>query len=112
MEKAAFIVRPMRVSDAGDAMKLSVAEGWNQTEKDWKLFIENSENVSLVAECDNKVIGTTTAINYSGQVAWISMVLVDKEYRGHGISKSLLTAIFEKLEFIKSIKLDATSAGQ
>ncbi len=42
MEKTAFIVRPMELSDISDAMKLSVAEGWNQTEKDWKLFIENS----------------------------------------------------------------------
>ncbi len=66
----------------------------------------------MVAECDNKVIGTTTAINYSNQVAWISMVLVDKEYRGQGVSKSLLATIFKKLESCKSIKLDATPAGQ
>lgn len=112
MKKLAFILRPMELSDIRSAMKLSGAEGWNQTEKDWKLFIENPENVCMVAECDNKVIGTTTAINYSNRVAWIGMVLVDKEYRGRGISKSLLTNIFKKLESCKSVKLDATPAGQ
>lgn len=102
----------MDLNDIGDAMKLSTAEGWNQTEKDWKLFIENPGNVCMVAECDNKVIGTTTTINYSNQVAWIGMVLVDKEYRGHGVSKSLLATIFKNLESCKTIKLDATPAGQ
>ena len=112
MIKTAFILRHMELSDIGSAMKLSNAEGWNQTEKDWKLFVENAENVCMVAECDNKIIGTTTAINYSNQVAWIGMVLVDKEYRGQGISKSLLANVFNKLETCKSVKLDATPQGQ
>jgi GNAT superfamily N-acetyltransferase len=112
MRKAAFIIRHMQLSDIGNAMKLSMAEGWNQTEMDWKLFIENAENVCIVAELENKVIGTTTAINYSNQVAWIGMVLVDKEYRGRGVSKSLLTDIFKKLRNCKSVKLDATPEGQ
>ena len=112
MQKKTFIVRPMELNDIESAMKLSNAEGWNQTKKDWKFLIENPGNVCMVAECDEKVIGTTTANNYSNQVAWIGMVLVDKEYRGHGISKSLLAAIFKNLESCKSIKLDATPAGQ
>ena len=100
------------MDDIGDAMKLSNAAGWNQTEKDWKMFIESSANVCLLAECGNKVIGTTTAINYSNKVAWIAMVLVDKEYRGRGVSKSLLTNILTRLQICKSIKLDATPEGQ
>ncbi len=107
-----FILRLMELSDIGSAMKLSIAEGWNQTENDWKRLIENPENVCMVAECDNKIIGTTTAINYVNQVAWIGMVLVDKEYRGGGVSKSLLTHLFERLESCKSVKLDATPEGQ
>ena len=102
----------MERSDIASAMKLSKAEGWNQTENDWKLFIENPGNTCMLAECGNKVIGTTTAINYSNRVAWIGMVLVDKEYRGRGVSKSLLTSIFKKLESCKSVKLDATPDGQ
>jgi GNAT superfamily N-acetyltransferase len=112
MERPIFMIRPMQLSDIVDAMKLSGAEGWNQTEKDWKLFIENPDNVSMLAECNKKIIGTTTAINYSNQIAWIGMVLVAKEFRGQGVSKSLLTNILKKLEYFKSIKLDATPEGQ
>ena len=105
-------LRPMELGDIGSALELSNAECWNQTEKDWKVLIENPENVWMMAEDGNHVIGTTTAINYSNQVAWIGMVLVDKEYRGQGVSKSLLTNIFKKLEYCKSVKLDATPQGQ
>jgi hypothetical protein len=112
MGKTDFILRNMELSDIESGMKLSQAEGWNQTEADWRILIENDENVCMVAECDDKVIGTTTAINYSNEVAWIGMVLVDKEYRGGGVSKFLLTNIFKKLEHCKSIKLDATPEGQ
>jgi ribosomal protein S18 acetylase RimI-like enzyme len=107
-----FAIRPMRTADIASAIKLSKAEGWNQTEKDWKLFIENPGNVCLLAEFDNNVIGTTTAINYSNKIAWIAMVLVDKEYRGRGVSKSLLTNILQQLQSCTSVKLDATAAGQ
>ena len=102
----------MTIKDLRGAMRLSMAEGWNQTEDDWMVFIENPANICLLAEVNNKVIGTTAAINYANEEAWIGMVLVDKEYRGLGVSKSLLSGIFEKLASFKSIKLDATAAGQ
>jgi len=112
MNLAAFILRPMQLSDIESGMKLSNAEGWNQTEKDWRLLIGNPENVCMLAEYDKKIIGTTAAINYSNQVAWICMVLVDREYRGHGVSKLLLNNILKKLESCKCVKLDATPEGQ
>ena len=112
MKDITFTIRTMDLNDIQCAMRLSKAEGWNQSEKDWKLLIGNPDNVCLLAEVDGKVVGTTTAINYSNQEMWIGMVLVDKEYRGQGISKSLLTDIFQRINFCKSIKLDATPAGQ
>ena len=112
MRKTDFIVRSMQPGDIVYAMKLSNAEGWNQTENDWKLLIESPQNVCLVAEYNKKIIGTTTAMNYANQIAWIGMVLVAKESRGQGVSKLLLTNILKKLESFKSIKLDATPAGK
>jgi len=112
MKKTDFIVRPMQPGDIVYAMKLSNAEGWNQTENDWKLLIESPQNVCLVAEYNKKIIGTTTAMNYANQIAWIGMVLVAKESRGQGVSKLLLTNILKKLESFESIKLDATPAGK
>jgi ribosomal protein S18 acetylase RimI-like enzyme len=112
MQKTSFTLRPMQANDVKDGMRLSTAEGWNQTEKDWKFFIENTNNICVVAEAGKKVIGTITAINYSNEVAWIGMVLVDKDYRGRRISKMLLEYVLEKLKSFKSIKLDATLAGR
>jgi len=112
MTKTDFIVRPIQPGDIVCGMNLSNAEGWNQTEEDWKLLVQNPQNICLLAECNQKIIGTTTAMNYANQVAWIGMVLVDKEYRGQGVSKLLLTSILKKLESFASIKLDATPAGQ
>ncbi len=112
MKKVAFIVREMHPEDITGAMKLSTAEGWNQTEKDWKFLIENPRNTCVVAEHSNTIIGTTTVMNYSDKIAWIGMVLVDKVFRGQGISTFLLTDVLKKLAPFKSVKLDATPAGR
>lgn len=93
-------------------MKIKNAEGWNQTEKDWELLIHYQGSVNLVAVQDDRIIGTVCAINYAHTVAWIGMMLVDKEFRGRGISKLLLNETIRKLEKCASIKLDATPAGR
>jgi len=111
-KEMSLIIRSMRPEDVRHGMSLSTSEGWNQTENDWRLLIENPGNICIQAEVHGKVIGTTAAINYAGEEAWIGMVLVDKDHRGRGVSKALLTGIFQKLSTYPSIKLDATPAGR
>ena len=106
-----FKIRPMITNDLNQAISLSNSEGWNQTEKDWKLLLGNPHNLCNVAESNNKVIGTVTALNHSNKIAWIGMVLVDKSFRGQGVGEMLLTNIIGALKNIDSIKLDATPAG-
>ena len=93
-------------------MRLSGAEHWNQTEMDWKRLINGPQNHCLVAESENRIVGTATAMNYSDLVAWIGMVLVDKDYRGKGIAKILVSSLLDQLKSCKSVKLDSTPAGQ
>lgn len=112
MEANSIIVRPMQAGDTPAAMKLSAAEGWNQTANDWNFFIADPRNICIVAVCEKEIIATTMAINYSGRLAWIGMVLVNKAYRGRGISKLLLDHVFGKLKHFPSVKLDATAQGQ
>ena len=107
-----FFVRQMLLSDLKAALDLSMAEGWNQTEKDWHLMFDNQSNICLVAESSQKVIGTATAINYANLATWIGMVLVDKEFRKKGVGRMLVTNIIEKLKGFRSVKLDARPAGQ
>jgi len=102
----------MRADDLDQAFVLSLNEGWNQTIKDWKLLFENPENVCIVAEKDNRIAGTATALNHENKIAWIGMVLVDKSVRGQGAGKLLLENIIDRLQHIESVKLDATPAGE
>ena len=105
-------LRKMELSDMDSLMRLKNAEGWNQLEKDWALLISYKESVNLVAVLDDQIVGTITALNYDNTVAWIGMMLVDKDYRGRGIAKLLLLDAIDKLNKCKSIKLDATPAGK
>ena len=107
-----LVIRDLKISDIPAAMKLVLDEGWNQTEIGWKLFIDNPLNVCKCAIIDDKLVGTTTSYNFSNRVAWISMVLVDKSCRGHGISKVLMNSVLEDLKDVQAIKLDATEAGR
>jgi ribosomal protein S18 acetylase RimI-like enzyme len=111
-ENKIFIIRKMRPDDISQAFDLSLKEGWNQTLKDWRLLFDNPQNVCLVAEKDNMVAGTATALNHEDKIAWIGMVLVDKALRGQGAGKMLLEHIISSVKQIKSVKLDATPAGE
>ena len=71
-------LRSIQLSDIGDCMLLSEAQGWNQTEPDWKLLVDNSLNICLLAESNRQIVGSATAMNYSNQIVWIGMVLVEK----------------------------------
>ncbi len=114
MEKhhSSYEIKTLLLPDIGQAINLSNAEKWNQTKKDWELLIGNPLNVCLSAHNGGKIIGTATAINYKDEIAWIGMVLVAQEHRGNGISNMLLSGLFEKLKSCRSVKLDATPAGQ
>lgn len=102
----------MGTDDLSQVAALSRAEGWNQTDADWRFLITNPGNVSVVAVTGDKIIGTAVATVHSNHLAWIGMVLVNKENRGCGIGKMLMVYIIDHLEHISSIKLDATPAGQ
>lgn len=101
----------MQDRDLVSACGLSAAEGWNQTEMDWRFLISGRQNVCLVAEEDGKIAGTATALVHPPGLAWIGMVLVDKQMRGKGIGRMLMSHIINRLNHLESIKLDATPAG-
>jgi ribosomal protein S18 acetylase RimI-like enzyme len=93
-------------------MDLAKSEGWNQTEKDWNLILENKTNRYFVAEDKGKVIGTIIAMNYANIEAWIGMLLIDKDYRRQGIGRMMMVNIIESLKGFVSVRLDATPAGR
>ncbi len=106
-----FSLRRLRPRDVRKAMLLSDSESWNQTEADWLFLIENPQNICLGIFDNEALIGTVTAMNHDG-ISWIGMVLVDKNYRGRGVSKTLLSNVITEIGAGRSVKLDATPAGQ
>lgn len=106
-----FVIRAMREEDIPGAMRLKTAENWNQTEHDWRTLLKLDPQLCLVATSAGHVVGTVTAANYANELAWIGMMLVDKDFRGRGLGKRLLTTLIEKLGTCQSIKLDATATG-
>ena len=103
----------MTIDDVQLGLKLTKQAGWNQIESDWLRFIKMEPNGCFAAELDGRSVGTTTTC-ILGHVAWIAMVLVDVEARGKGIGTELLKYSLNYLDTrkVKTVRLDATSAGQ
>lgn len=104
----------MSYEDIPAGMELVRAAGWNQTEVDWKRFLESDPGGCFVADAEGAVCGTAATIIYDGKLAWIGMVLVSPRSRGRGIGTELVRIALEYLDscWPLSIKLDATPQGQ
>jgi ribosomal protein S18 acetylase RimI-like enzyme len=107
-------IRLLTEGDIGAAMRLKGLAGWNQTESDWRRLLQHDSQGCFAACIDSRVVGTATSTVYGPDLAWIGMVLVDPDYRRRGIATRLLRATQRGLTSrgVKTIKLDATPAGQ
>ena len=108
-----LLVRKLGESDLPDAMALVRAANWNQTEDDWRHFLEIEPEGAIALEVDGRVVCTTTAICYGRDLAWIGMVLTLPECRGRGFALRLMR---EALDYVESrgvawSGLDATDMG-
>lgn len=103
----------MTAADLGLGLRLSRQAQWNQTETDWRRFLDLGGDGCFVAEMDGTAVGTTTTCLFDS-VAWIAMVLVDVEARRRGIGSALLRHALAYLDEkgVETVRLDATPAGQ
>jgi GNAT superfamily N-acetyltransferase len=102
----------MTPADIAAGLELSRAARWNQTERDWGLFLRLSPEGCRVAVIDERVVGTVATARYEDRFAWIGMVLVDPAERGQGIGARLMAEALDVLEDMPSVRLDATPAGR
>jgi GNAT superfamily N-acetyltransferase len=107
-------IRLLTEYDISGGVRLSKLAGWNQTESDWRRLLKHDPQGCFVACLNNRVVGTTTSTAYGTDLAWIGMVLVDPGYRRRGIATQLMQGTLDNLgaRGVKTIKLDATSAGR
>jgi GNAT superfamily N-acetyltransferase len=103
--------RDMTPADIETGLALSRAARWNQTEREWGLFLQLSPDGCRVAVIDERVVGTVATASYEDRFAWIGMVLVDPAERGQGIGSRLMAEALDVLKDMPSIRLDATPAG-
>jgi len=106
-------IRLMTIDDLQLGLRLSRQAGWNQTESDWLRFMNLEPEGCFVADLNGCSVGTTTTCIF-GPIAWIAMVLVDKNARGQGIGTRLLKHSLDYLNVgkVKTVRLDATPAGR
>jgi GNAT superfamily N-acetyltransferase len=103
--------RTMQQSDIEAGLRLCRAARWNQTSRDWEMFLKLGPAGCRVAVKNEAVIGTVTTVRYEDRFSWIGMVLVDPAERGQGIGTRLMAEALHLLKDMPSIRLDATPAG-
>ena len=108
------MIRLMTCDDIPAGMRLKESAGWNQTAQDWANVLTLEPRGCWVYESEGNIVGSTTAVTYGQDLAWIGMVLVLPEYRGRGIARALMEHALRYLNErgVKCVKLDATDMGR
>ena len=106
-------IRLLTRQDLPDAVAMSSAVGWNQTQEDWATLIQLAPHSCFAIDVDGKPVATATLACYGIRLAWIGMVLTKPEFQGRGYARRLLTHIlaYAAANKIETIKLDATDQG-
>jgi len=78
----------MTVDDLPLGMRLRGQAGFNQTEADWRRFLDLEPDGCFVAELDGEPVGTVANFVF-GPIGWIAMLLVDERFRRRGIGTRL-----------------------
>ncbi|RXH05535.1 GNAT family N-acetyltransferase [Bradyrhizobium vignae] len=86
-------VLKLGVQDAIAGLALSTEAHWNQTEEDWRIFLR--EGIVFGIRDGARLVATAALLPYSGNNAWISMVLVSGTHRRRGLATRLVDACLE-----------------
>ncbi|MBB4391297.1 GNAT family N-acetyltransferase [Bradyrhizobium sp. ERR14] len=81
------------VDDATAGLALSTEAHWNQTDEDWRIFLR--DGVVFGIRDGMRLVATAALLPYSGNNAWISMVLVSGTHRRRGLATRLVDACLE-----------------
>ncbi|MBR0962977.1 GNAT family N-acetyltransferase [Bradyrhizobium diazoefficiens] len=78
------------LEDAIAGLALSTEAHWNQTKEDWRVFLH--DGVVFGIRDGARLVATAALLPYSGDNAWISMVLVTGTHRRRGLATRLVDA--------------------
>ncbi|WP_027572185.1 GNAT family N-acetyltransferase [Bradyrhizobium sp. WSM1743] len=86
-------VLKLDVQDAIAGLALSTEAHWNQTEEDWRIFLR--DGIVFGIRDGARLVATAALLPYSGNNAWLSMVLVSGTHRRRGLATRLVDACLE-----------------
>lgn len=90
-----------------EALRLSQQVGWPHRREDWALTL--SQSTGVVVCNDDRVVGTAL-VSLFGDVATLSMIIVDEALRGQRLGRTLMAAIIARAED-RELRLVATQDG-
>lgn len=91
---------------------LVLQSGWNQTPQDWAVFSREGM-VCAVRDAQGCIIASGAVLPLGGEVAWISMILVAPEARGHGLGSAVFKYCLSRVKAAgRTAYLDATPDGE
>ncbi|TAN15263.1 MAG: GNAT family N-acetyltransferase [Rhizobiaceae bacterium] len=103
---------PLAGADAEACLALSDEAGWNQTQDDWRLFIENGRTFGI-RDAETRLVATAAALPYEENFGFISMVLVTSARRREGLATRLVDLSIDHLRGQRLVPvLDATPTGE
>jgi len=108
----------MTEADLEGGLRLSRASGWNQTLADWRLLLSLGPGLFRVALRGSEVVASGGAVCYGEALAWICMILVRPDERGHGLGTRIFDEVLERVRALvsagqlRAVGLDATPAGR
>jgi GNAT superfamily N-acetyltransferase len=109
---SALIERDLTAADVAPALRLSSAVQWNQTVADWA-YLTTAGHAFGLSSPAGELVATALALPYPRDFGWISMVIVDRSYRGRGLATQLMHRCVETLTARERTPvLDATPAGR
>jgi GNAT superfamily N-acetyltransferase len=98
-------------ADSAAGLRLSALAGWNQTEPDWALMLANGTGIGI--EGREALVASGIALPLGPAIGWVSMILVDPEWRRRGFGRAMLEAAVAKLQRRRlRVGLDATEWGE
>jgi GNAT superfamily N-acetyltransferase len=108
-----MMIRTLTAADIPFGLHLSRQNDWNQLEGDWQRQLALEPEGGFLAEVEGQPAGIACTCIF-GDVAWVNMVLVEKDRRGQGIGTALIRHILYYLDAraVATVRLDATPLGQ
>jgi len=107
-----YLFRPIRLEDVPQWLHLKERIGWSQTEFELETIARLFPDTTVSVWDQGKMIGSGAAVRYGGEMATLTMVLVDEDYRRRGIGKRIVNELLQKLADCPTIKLHSTNTGK